>query len=178
MGAPSYEAASEVARLMKLFSHPFRLQIVNTLALEGVASATTLSARFDDVSLGDCNYHLRALQSGGAIALVKSRKVRGAEERIYRIEPLSRWPFNPRLLPIIRELVPEASQEPFEPVAITVSLALDQRGAADAASVISGARSKAVAIAAEARSRLEGAQGPTVARSAVLIIGSVDGGLT
>jgi len=49
-----------------------------------------LSVQFGDVTVGDCHYHLKTLKDGGVIKLVRSRSVRGATERVYRLAPLPR----------------------------------------------------------------------------------------
>lgn len=155
MGPPiSYEAADEISRLMKLFSHPVRLQIITALAVDGPASPTTLSERFGDHTVGDCNYHLGALKSGGVVAIDRSRQVRGASERIYRAEPRSRWPFEPRLHPLISYMIP-ATSSAADPFSVTVPVTLDARGVADAVAATKEVRSRAAEIEAAAQARLQ-----------------------
>lgn len=89
--APSAESAAAVAKLASLFGHPLRIRLVSALASSRTGSATSFSEKFGDVSVGDCHYHLTALQKGGVIELVRTRKVRGATERVYRLIPRDRW---------------------------------------------------------------------------------------
>lgn len=81
------EAADEIARLARLFSHPVRIRLMLALADAGTSSATVLSGQLGDVTVGDCHYHLTRLKDGGAVKLVRSRPVRGATERVYRLAP-------------------------------------------------------------------------------------------
>ncbi len=172
MGSPiSNETAIEISWLMKLFSHPLRVQIVNSLVVDGPASASMLSERFD-LTIGDCNYHLGALKDGGVASVMRSRKVRGAKERIYRIEPRSRWPFKPRLHPLITYMVPTTSSA-SESFLVALPVRLDARGAADAAAAISAARKKAAQIEAASQCRIQDAD-PAEAINAVLTTGRVD----
>jgi predicted ArsR family transcriptional regulator len=87
----SAEDAAAVAQLASLFGHPLRIRLVTALASRGTGSATSFSQKFGDVSVGDCHYHLTALQKGGVIELIRTRKVRGATERVYRLVPRDRW---------------------------------------------------------------------------------------
>jgi len=169
----SYEAAGEISRLMKLFSHPIRQQILTALAADGPASPTTLSERFPDYTVGDCNYHLSALKSGGVVAIARSRQVRGANERIYRVEPRSAWPFKPRLHPLISYMLPAISSA-ADPFAVAVPVTLDARGVEDATAATSEVRSRAAKIEAAARSRLD-RPGSARAIEAVLAIGFLGG---
>ncbi len=85
----SIKAADEIARLAGLLNHPLRVRLLHALAA-GPGSATVLSAQLGDVSVGDCHYHLKTLKDGGAIKLARSRSVRGATERVYRLVPMKR----------------------------------------------------------------------------------------
>lgn len=89
-GTLSAEAAAEVAELANLLGHPLRVRLMTALAVDGSGSATVFSGQFGDVTVGDCHYHLTALRDGGVVKLVHSRQVRGATERIYRLNPRSR----------------------------------------------------------------------------------------
>lgn len=60
------------------------------LVTTGPSSATVLSVQLGDVTVSDCHYHLRKLRDGGVIKLVRSRSVRGATERVYRLAPRTR----------------------------------------------------------------------------------------
>jgi DNA-binding transcriptional ArsR family regulator len=88
---PSAESAAAVAQLASVFGHPLRIRLITALASNGTGSATTFSEEFGDVSVGDCHYHLTTLRKGGVIELVRTRKVRGAKERVYRLVPRDRW---------------------------------------------------------------------------------------
>lgn len=83
----SVKTADEIARLASLLSHPLRIRLMLALAATGPSSATVLSLQLGDVTVGDCHYHLRTLKDGGVIKLVRSRSVRGATERVYRLVP-------------------------------------------------------------------------------------------
>lgn len=102
----SVKAAEAIARLASLLSHPLRVRLMAALATEGPGSATSFSDHFGDVSVGDCHYHLTALRNGGVIELVRSRQVRGATERIYRLRPRSRWRGAQYFRPFIDVLLP------------------------------------------------------------------------
>lgn len=87
---PTSSPATEAALFAKLLSHPVRIRLMLALAATGTSSATMLSVQLGDVTVGDCHYHLTKLKDGGAIKLVRSRPVRGATERVYRLAPRPR----------------------------------------------------------------------------------------
>jgi len=61
------------------------LRILVTL-LQGPGSASSLSRdQLRDLSLNDVDYHLKKLESTGAIDLVNSEKVRGTEKHTYSL---------------------------------------------------------------------------------------------
>lgn len=70
--------------------HPLRIRLMLALSATGPSSATVLAVQLGDVTVGDCHYHLTKLKDGGAIKLVRSRPVRGATERVYRLAPRPR----------------------------------------------------------------------------------------
>jgi hypothetical protein len=76
--------------MASVFGHPLRIRLITALARSGTGSATKFSEEFGDVSVGDCHYHLTALEKGRVIELVRTRKVRGATERVYRLVPRER----------------------------------------------------------------------------------------
>lgn len=82
--------ANEIAWFASLLDHPLRVRLMFALATTGPSSATGLSVQLGDVTLYDCHYHLTKLRKGGAIKLVRSRPVRGATERVYRLAPRPR----------------------------------------------------------------------------------------
>jgi hypothetical protein len=172
MAPISKEMAREIAHLMKLFRHPARLRIVTSLAVDGPASPSLLAERFEDLTLGDCNYHCRMLAGGGVATIGRSRKVRGVRERIYQIEPRSNWPFKPRLYPLIAYMLP-ATTSASEPFLFAMPLKLDARGVKDAVAAIRVTRKKVARIEAAALSRLQDAD-PANAINAVLTTGFLD----
>lgn len=102
----SASTAKAIARLAALLDHPVRVRLLAALATEGPGSATAFSDRFGDVSVGDCHYHLTALRDGGVIELIRSRQVRGATERVYRLRPQSHWRGAPQLRVFVDLLLP------------------------------------------------------------------------
>jgi predicted ArsR family transcriptional regulator len=83
------ETAQGIADWARLLNHPLRVRLMAALATTGPGSATSFSDQFGDASVGDCHYHLKELRKGGAIELARSRQVRGATERVYRLTPQS-----------------------------------------------------------------------------------------
>lgn len=70
-----------------LLLHPVRLRIVK-LFLDGRQLTTSeVAAEIDDVPAASIYRHIARLASGGVLAVVSERRVRGAVERIYAI----RW---------------------------------------------------------------------------------------
>lgn len=86
----SVKTAEEIARIASLLNHPLRVRLLLALATTGPGSATGLSVQLGGLTVGDCHYHLTALKKGGVIRLARSRPVRGATERVYRLAPLIR----------------------------------------------------------------------------------------
>jgi DNA-binding transcriptional ArsR family regulator len=76
-----------VQRLAIALKHPLRARLLTAL-VGGDGSATQLSRQFGDVSVGDASYHLSVLADEcGLIDRVRSRQVRGAVERFFRLRP-------------------------------------------------------------------------------------------
>jgi DNA-binding transcriptional ArsR family regulator len=94
----NFETAQEIAEWADLLGHPLRVRLLTALATTGPGSATSFSGQFGDASVGDCHYHLRTLREAGAIELTRSRAVRGATERVYRLTPQLRWKSTQRQL--------------------------------------------------------------------------------
>jgi DNA-binding transcriptional ArsR family regulator len=100
------DTAQEIAEGADLLSHPLRVRLLTALATTGPGSATSFSGQFGDASVGDCHYHLKALRKAGAIELARSRAVRGATERVYRLTPQPRWQSAQRQLRQFLDLLP------------------------------------------------------------------------
>ena len=83
------KTAEGVAEWASLLNHPLRVRLITALA-GGPGSATKFAAQFGDTNVGDCHYHLKELKAGKVIELARSRPVRGATERVYRLTPRSR----------------------------------------------------------------------------------------
>ncbi|HEY0317008.1 MAG TPA: helix-turn-helix domain-containing protein [Solirubrobacterales bacterium] len=148
----SDEFANAVAGLATVFSHPLRIRIITALAAEP-ASATMLSSRFGDVSVSDCFYHFSALKKGGIVELVRSRKVRGAKERIYSLAPRSRWRDSQLLRPFIDALL-AMSLETRAVTATTVPLVIDAQGFSEVAEVLRDTLHAVDQVADESQERL------------------------
>jgi len=65
-------------------NHPLRRQVLRVVKENGTASATELCQRFD-LPLSNVSYHVKVLVDLGVLELVRTRKVRGARERFYRV---------------------------------------------------------------------------------------------
>jgi Helix-turn-helix domain len=76
-----------IQRLAIALKHPLRIRLLTAL-VGGDRSATQLSRQFGDVSVGDASYHLSVLADEcRLIDRVRSRQVRGAVERFFRLKP-------------------------------------------------------------------------------------------
>jgi DNA-binding transcriptional ArsR family regulator len=76
-----------VQRLAIALKHPLRVRILSAL-VAGDRSATQLSGQLGDVSVGDASYHLNVLaKECRLVDRVRSRQVRGAVERFFRLRP-------------------------------------------------------------------------------------------
>lgn len=72
------------ARLVKMLSHPLRVQILAILE-QRVASPSEIAQELD-ASLGVVSYHVRRLEGLGMIKLVRKTPRRGAIEHYYRAD--------------------------------------------------------------------------------------------
>jgi DNA-binding transcriptional ArsR family regulator len=86
------ETASDkaIARLAIALGHPLRARILASLA-RGPSSATKLARQYGGVTNGDIFYHLGVLNKLDVIELERSRKVRGATESLFRLQPRANW---------------------------------------------------------------------------------------
>lgn len=76
-------------RIGRALGHPVRLRILLGLVTED-GSAAVLSKRFGDLPLTNIDYHLKVLDRDcDVLEVVRTRRVRGAKERFYRLRP---WP--------------------------------------------------------------------------------------
>lgn len=78
-----------MAALVSALGHPLRLKILAALAA-GPNSATRLERQFGEVP-GSVFYHLQVLQRVDVLEIARSRKVRGATERTFRLRPHASW---------------------------------------------------------------------------------------
>ncbi len=65
-------------------NHPLRRQVLRVVEEGGTASATELCQRFE-LPLSNVSYHVKVMVDLGVLELVRTRKVRGARERFYRV---------------------------------------------------------------------------------------------
>ena len=70
------------SRLLRALGHPLRQRILRVLN-DRVVSPSQLSRELDE-ALGNVSYHVRTLESLGAVELVRTQPVRGALEHFYR----------------------------------------------------------------------------------------------
>lgn len=68
----------------QLVLHPVRLRLLQALAA-GEATSQALGARLPDVPQSSIYRHLRLLVDAGLVVVAGTRRVRGAEERRYRL---------------------------------------------------------------------------------------------
>ncbi len=68
----------------KLIIHPQRLRILETLA-ERPRSTYEIASLLPDLALPSLYRHLKILLAGGIIAVQETRRVRGTDEKIYRL---------------------------------------------------------------------------------------------
>jgi DNA-binding transcriptional ArsR family regulator len=74
--------APEAADIAKALSHPIRIEILTIMRRGELVSPVEFS-RGGDAPLGSAAYHMRALQSIGAVEPVKQTARRGAIEHHY-----------------------------------------------------------------------------------------------
>ena len=78
-----------VERVTRALGHPIRVAFLETLAMDGVASANTFSQK-TGYGLSDSAYHVRVLfNECQLIELARTRPARGAIEKFFRIAPVS-----------------------------------------------------------------------------------------
>lgn len=166
----SHEQTSAETRLIKAIAHPLRFRILVKLN-EGPASPSNLAEQLDE-PLGNVSYHVQILLQQGAIELIDTRPVRGAVEHIYRATarpffdethwaklPVSvRRQFQDSTLQGVWEHLVEAFDtggldNPKTHVSWT-NLDLDERGYDEVADLLDETLERALAIQAEAASRL------------------------
>jgi DNA-binding transcriptional ArsR family regulator len=70
-------------RLIKAVGHPLRQRLLHALNQGGVASPSQLAEQLDE-RLGNVSYHMKMLEKYGAVELVDTAPVRGANEHFYR----------------------------------------------------------------------------------------------
>jgi DNA-binding transcriptional ArsR family regulator len=76
--------AADTTQWIMALNHPLRRQVLRVVEEGGTASATELCHRFD-LPLSKVAYHVKVLVDLDALKLVRTRKVRGARERFYRV---------------------------------------------------------------------------------------------
>lgn len=67
----------------ELVLHPVRLRVLQHLRLAGEATAKEVATVMEDVPRATVYRHVKALEEGGAIEVVRTRRVRGATEKTY-----------------------------------------------------------------------------------------------
>jgi len=76
--------AANTTQWIMALNHPLRRQVLRVVKEEGTASATELCQRFE-LPLSNVSYHVKVMVDLGVLKLVRTRKVRGARERFYRV---------------------------------------------------------------------------------------------
>lgn len=76
--------ATDATQWIMALSHPLRRRILRAIEPGDVASATELCRRFE-LPRGNVAYHVKVLADLGVLKLVRTRKVRGAEELFYGV---------------------------------------------------------------------------------------------
>lgn len=76
--------AADATQWIMALNHPLRRQILRTVKPGEVASATALCQRFE-MPRSNVSYHVKVLVGLNALKLVRTRKVRGAEEFFYSV---------------------------------------------------------------------------------------------
>jgi len=87
--APGGTSRSPAERLRgpDLILHPVRMRIILALAGSGGATAAELAERLADVPPATLYRHLNVLRRGGVLAVAGERRVRGAVERRFALQP-------------------------------------------------------------------------------------------
>jgi DNA-binding transcriptional ArsR family regulator len=141
-------AQSPLGRVALALGHPLRIRALSALSL-GEGSASTLCRCLDCDSVGDLSYHLRVLADDcGLIERVRSRQVRGAFERFFRLKPgtgfaVERLQVDERGLEEINELLRKAMAD-VKRVELDSRRRLQLNGAAEVTAVVSAASFQAV----------------------------------
>jgi DNA-binding transcriptional ArsR family regulator len=76
--------AANATQWIMALNHPLRRQILRAVEEGGLASATALCQRFE-IPRSNVSYHVKVLVDLNVLKLVRTRKVRGAKERFYRV---------------------------------------------------------------------------------------------
>jgi DNA-binding transcriptional ArsR family regulator len=76
--------AVDATQWIMALNHPLRRQILRTVEPGEVASATALCQRFE-LPRSNVSYHVKVLVDMNVLKLVRTRKVRGAEELFYGV---------------------------------------------------------------------------------------------
>lgn len=98
----------------ELVLHPVRLRALQHLRAAGEATAKEIATAMEDVPRSTAYRHVKALEEGGAIEVVRTKRVRGATEKTYALSP--------------RVIHPS----PRDARALSVALHLESMGAMDA----------------------------------------------
>jgi DNA-binding transcriptional ArsR family regulator len=156
---------------VKAVGHPLRQRILVELG-EEAASPSQLAVRLDE-PLGKVSYHVKVLDECGAVELIHTEKVRGALEHFYRASALPRldkqeWMqlpqstrralFDQTLSQIWDHVVAAARAGGFEAPGTTVhwtSLEFDDQAYAEMMEELDALTDRALALQAQAASRLE-----------------------
>jgi DNA-binding transcriptional ArsR family regulator len=71
----------------QLLLHPVRIRLVVAFVGGGPMTASQLAVRLSDVPKATLYRHLNALAAAGVVSVIGERRVRGAVERTYALEP-------------------------------------------------------------------------------------------
>lgn len=80
-------SSAERTRGPDLILHPVRMRIILALAGGGAGTAAELAERLVDVPPATLYRHLNVLHRGGILAIAEERRVRGATERRFVLQP-------------------------------------------------------------------------------------------
>jgi DNA-binding transcriptional ArsR family regulator len=83
-------AAVRRAKILRVFSHPLRLQIIRALENDRIASPSEIAAELGE-PLNDVTYHVKVLESSDCVELMDRRSDGGAPPKSYYRRTVAYW---------------------------------------------------------------------------------------
>ena len=90
--ASDKRAKASPQEITKIIMNPTRMRIIQQLSLTPEATTAELGRRLSDVPVATLYRHMKILEEAGFLEVIQENRVRGAVEKVYKLNPQPIFP--------------------------------------------------------------------------------------